>query len=1131
MKRSRLFVSATALALLLQTSACALNTEESAPAGEVNRSSEPNQAAASTDTELTEADDIQGENDVSVPAAARGFGTITGRRPATNTVVSGIRLRAHDVSVTIRDGFARTEIIEEFANDTDMVLEGRYVFPLPTGASLSKLGLWVENELVLGEMVEKDRAARIFQGIVDDVVRPRDPALLEWKSGSSFSLKIFPMPAHQSRKVLLAYDEVLPIVNGRAKYTYPLSLGPDRAVKMDEFRLHLAIEDAGANAAEAKISGHAASLRTDNGRLYADFSAIAFVPEGDFLIDYPRPESDAVPVAIEGASGDGFFSLRIPVPMAGQSSANARHEKVIVLDASHGITEAGYSAEVTVAKEILRQLDVNDRFAVLLCDSACVAYPERGLASKSSETIEAAQKLLRDRTVSGSSDMSFALTSALQRLGEAHQGQVVYLGDGTPSAGELKVDTIAARVRPLLSEKHAELRFIGAGPSVDEVVFMGLAENLSASYERLASGERRGQRAREIAKSLDKPLLMGAKLELPAGFVDVIPSVLPALRAGEEIVVVGKLAGGTGSERETIRLTGEMDGQPATWARPLAFSSAPAENRHMLARRWATARIEQLQRRTDEEATKEIIAQSIKHHVMSRHTSLIVLENDRMFAAFGIPRTQGNGHLSSAAEVGGAPLFGDSIGDSFGSGGLGLSGTGVGGGGQGFGMGSGIGEGFGSGYGRLSGSHRTKPPTVRMGSTSVSGRMPPEVIQRIVRQNFGRFRLCYENGLRNNPNLQGRVAVRFIIGRDGNVSAVSNGGSDLPDAGVIACVQRAFFGLSFPQPEGGIITVVYPIMFANEGSGSSSWGPSVRPSHWGTMPNIWGRKSWIGNLDEKWRTEQSDSLAKLQKSVDESKESRRAREALINGLLVRGHFDEAFREASAYVTMDPDRTMPHELFARAAAAVGKDDLAVTELDTQVDLEPTSGDMHKRAARAFEAAGDETRACAHWRSLAELRTNDEDAAAEALRCRSRLFGERHDVMNQMADIKNPGKKMKALRDALEKSVAPAYEAGRPADERISISIACPEGIEGCPDIVLVDPTGRVMTPITPGSGRSGSSWIAMPSAMEGTYRVLVTGGLESARGQVEIHLDNSTRKFDVHGGNGARSVATLAVPGF
>jgi hypothetical protein len=111
----------------------------------------------------------------------------------------------------------------------------------------------------------------------------------------------------------------------------------------------------------------------------------------------------------------------------------------------------------------------------------------------------------------------------------------------------------------------------------------------------------------------------------------------------------------------------------------------------------------------------------------------------------------------------------------------------------------------------------SRGPQVRMGAVSISGRLPPEVIQRIVRQNFGRFRLCYEAGLRNNPNLQGRVAVRFVIGRDGAVSNISNGGSDLPDGGVVRCIVRAFEGLSFPQPEGGIVTAVYPIMLSPGG--------------------------------------------------------------------------------------------------------------------------------------------------------------------------------------------------------------------------------------------------------------------------------------------------------------------------
>ncbi len=173
-------------------------------------------------------------------------------------------------------------------------------------------------------------------------------------------------------------------------------------------------------------------------------------------------------------------------------------------------------------------------------------------------------------------------------------------------------------------------------------------------------------------------------------------------------------------------------------------------------------------------------------------------------------------------------MWGDSIGESFGAGGLGLSGIGEGGGGTGEGIGlgsvgtighgagTGTAQGFGSGHGRLGRSHRARPPRVRMGTTNVSGRLPPEVIQRIVRSNFGRFRVCYQSALKNNPNLQGRVSVRFVISRSGTVNSVSGSG-DIPDQSVVSCVTRAFYSLTFPQPEGGIVTVSYPIVFTPSG--------------------------------------------------------------------------------------------------------------------------------------------------------------------------------------------------------------------------------------------------------------------------------------------------------------------------
>src|SRR6185436_652256 len=88
-------------------------------------------------------------------------------------------------------------------------------------------------------------------------------------------------------------------------------------------------------------------------------------------------------------------------------------------------------------------------------------------------------------------------------------------------------------------------------------------------------------------------------------------------------------------------------------------------------------------------------------------------------------------------------------------------------------------------YGIARGAHRPTPPKLRMGMTMVSGRMPAESIRRVMRQNYGRFRGCYHRGLLRNPSLEGRVVLRFVIGRDGNVIDVRDGGSQLADDGVV----------------------------------------------------------------------------------------------------------------------------------------------------------------------------------------------------------------------------------------------------------------------------------------------------------------------------------------------------------
>jgi hypothetical protein len=170
-------------------------------------------------------------------------------------------------------------------------------------------------------------------------------------------------------------------------------------------------------------------------------------------------------------------------------------------------------------------------------------------------------------------------------------------------------------------------------------------------------------------------------------------------------------------------------------------------------------------------------------------------------------------------------LFDEDIDDAVGTGGLDLAGTNLGGGGPADtiglremnGLATGPGgpdRGIGGSRAPRQGTHTPTAPRVRDSVVTIGGHVRPEVIQRVVRQNFGRFRFCYEAGLRANPSLEGRVVVKFLIDRTGAVGLASEAGGDLADTKVVQCVVRAFGDLSFPSPDGGIVTVVYPILFS-----------------------------------------------------------------------------------------------------------------------------------------------------------------------------------------------------------------------------------------------------------------------------------------------------------------------------
>jgi hypothetical protein len=128
-----------------------------------------------------------------------------------------LELRKYHIDVHIQDGFARTTIDQTYFNHEPGQLEGTFYFPLPPDASLSRLAMYVNGQLMEGGMAERDVARQVYETIR---YANRDPALLEWVDGSTFKMRVFPIEGRQEKRIILSYTQKLDSLYGQQTYRF-----------------------------------------------------------------------------------------------------------------------------------------------------------------------------------------------------------------------------------------------------------------------------------------------------------------------------------------------------------------------------------------------------------------------------------------------------------------------------------------------------------------------------------------------------------------------------------------------------------------------------------------------------------------------------------------------------------------------------------------------------------------------------------------------------------------------------------------------------------------------------------------------------------------------------------------------
>jgi len=266
-----------------------------------------------------------------------------------------------------------------------------------------------------------------------------------------------------------------------------------------------------------------------------------------------------------------------------------------------------------------------------------------------------------------------------------------------------------------------------------------------------------------------------------------------------------------------------------------------------------------------------------------------------------------------------------------------------------------------------------------------------------------------------------------------------------------------------------------------------------------------------------WNRAGEEELQKLRNALANSPQSRRARTALIRGLLQRGRFEDAMAEAQRLAEADPDSSDAHELVAHAAAARGDMQHATLEMDTQAELRPRRTLSHTLAARAFEAAGDERRACAHWRSATELDPKSDDVLSEVFRCRARVFDGREAALRDAKALEKPGPRVKKIIEELEKSSTPAFTPW-PGGHLLKAAVTCSASNGATlPHLIIINHVGAVISPWTPTQAPTGPGFAGITFSLpSGTYRTIVWGS-DATGCELMLDAQGTTKKFPLSSG--------------
>jgi Ca-activated chloride channel family protein len=561
---------------------------------------------------------------LAVPSMTQAQGVIV---PGVSTDPDWLSVDFHRVDVEIDNQIARTTVEMQFTNNGEQLAEGTFLFPLPQGAAVEELIMYINDQAIEAKILRADEARAIY----DEIVRQyRDPALLEYVGSDLIQANVFPIPPGEFRKIRIEYGQLITAENGLFKYVYPLHTGTAvREVDEMSIRVHVTSNQELSN---VYSPSHGIALsRPDDFEFTAGFERNFYTAEDDFTLYYAtRNESIDLNVLSyrESANQDGFFLTMVQPPFTLDDAQIQPKDVVIVLDQSGSMEGQKWEQAREASLYVLDNLNPRDRFNVVTFSTGWRIYANDMLPASEAS---GAKDWLRGMYPDGGTDIYGGLSTALDFADSERSLTVIFLTDGLATEGIVETD----QIMDALTEdapRNARIFTFGVGDDVDTFLLDQIVRDFKGAGSYVRPSERIDEEVATLYNKISAPVMTDIEIIWDGVTPEwVYPRNLPDLFAGEQLTIVGRYR--NSESNVTITLSGIVNGQRETLTYTVDGLQENAGGESFLGRLWATRRIGDLLNNIrlngeDPELVESVVNLSIRYGIITPYTSFLIEEDD-----------------------------------------------------------------------------------------------------------------------------------------------------------------------------------------------------------------------------------------------------------------------------------------------------------------------------------------------------------------------------------------------------------------------------------------------------------------------------------------------------------------------